>query len=114
MILVSSMPSLPLLSEIICAIGLDSYLSATSLASWGWLLPVNSLIEFDAMIGVVFVVDYMVILFERKFWGEEILTEVCVIGGVVPRLPSQTRYDRVNKILYKDSCNDRGIITGTL
>ena len=44
------------------------------------------------MIGVVFVVDYMVILFEGKFWGEGFMTEGCVMSGGVPRCGSRTHY----------------------
>ena len=41
--------------------------SATSLASCGWLLPVSSLIELDAMIGDVSVLHGMMIILGRSF-----------------------------------------------
>ncbi len=43
-----------------------SYRSAICLASWGWLLPVRSLMEFDAMVGGVGRIYYMMIMFEGR------------------------------------------------
>ena len=37
---------------VVSGVFMGLYRSATSLASWGWLLPVSSFIEFVAMVGV--------------------------------------------------------------
>ena len=55
--------------------------------------------ELDAMIGVAFVVDYMMILFEEKFFREGILwPRVCVMNGGVPRFGGRTQMT-VSKIV---------------